>query len=194
MSATEFIRLKKANCTNCYKCIRHCPVKAIRFSGGQAHIIQDACIYCGECFVICPQNAKWIYSETELVKSILLQNEVYVSLAPSFVSYFDTGISCMKDALKKLGFAGCEETAVGATIVKNAYEQLIQEGKKDVLISSCCHTVNLLIQKYYPDLLDCLAPVVSPMQAHCRKLKQEHPGCKTVFIGPCISKKDEAER
>ena len=100
----------------------------------------------------------------------------------------------MKDALKKLGFAGCEETAVGATIVKNAYEQLIQEGKKDVLISSCCHTVNLLIQKYYPDLLHCLAPVVSPMQAHCRKLKQEHPGCKTVFIGPCISKKDEAER
>ena len=194
MSATEFIRLKKANCTNCYKCIRHCPVKAIRFSGGQAHIIQDACIYCGECFVICPQNAKWIYSETEAVKSFLLQNEVYVSLAPSFVSYFDTGISCMKDALKKLGFAGCEETAVGATIVKNAYEQLIQEGKKDVLISSCCHTVNLLIQKYYPDLLHCLAPVVSPMQAHCRKLKQEHPGCKTVFIGPCISKKDEAER
>lgn len=100
MSATEFIRLKKANCTNCYKCIRHCPVKAIRFSGGQAHIIQDACIYCGECFVICPQNAKWIYSETEAVKSFLLQNEVYVSLAPSFVSYFDTGISCMKDALK----------------------------------------------------------------------------------------------
>lgn len=194
MSATEFIRLKKANCTNCYKCIRHCPVKAIRFSGGQAHIIQDACIYCGECFVICPQNAKWIYSETEAVKSFLLQNEVYVSLAPSFISYFDTGISCMKDALKKLGFAGCEETAVGATIVKNAYEQLIQEEKKDVLISSCCHTVNLLIQKYYPDLLHCLAPVVSPMQAHCRKLKQEHPGCKTVFIGPCISKKDEAER
>ena len=150
MSATEFIRLKKANCTNCYKCIRHCPVKAIRFSGGQAHIIQDACIYCGECFVICPQNAKWIYSETEAVKSILLQNEVYVSLAPSFISYFDTGISCMKDALKKLGFAGCEETAVGATIVKNVYEQLIQEEKKDVLIlgieSSCDETAASVVK------------------------------------------------
>ena len=97
MSATEFIRLKKANCTNCYKCIRHCPVKAIRFSGGQAHIIPDACIYCGECFVTCPQNAKWIYSEVDKVKQFLMDDEeVYVSMAPSFAAYFHAGIQAMQ--------------------------------------------------------------------------------------------------
>lgn len=195
MSATEFIRLKKANCTNCYKCIRHCPVKAIRFSGGQAHIIPDACIYCGECFVTCPQNAKWIYSEVERVKQFLKNDEeVYVSMAPSFAAYFHAGIQAMQISMHLLGFAGCEETAEGAQMVKTEYEQLLEEGDRDVLISSCCHSVNLLIQKYYPDLMEYLAPVVSPMYAHCKRLKEAHPGCKTVFIGPCISKKDEAER
>ncbi|MBR6568863.1 MAG: 4Fe-4S binding protein, partial [Clostridia bacterium] len=48
------LTLKKSNCKNCYKCIRHCPVKAIRFSGNQAHIINNECILCGQCFVVCP--------------------------------------------------------------------------------------------------------------------------------------------
>ena len=59
------LTLKKSNCMNCYKCIRHCPVKAIRFSGGQAHIINNECILCGNCFVVCPQNAKEITDEPD---------------------------------------------------------------------------------------------------------------------------------
>ena len=191
----DCLRLKKSNCKNCYKCIRHCPVKSIRFSGNQAHIIGNECILCGQCFVVCPQNAKEIVDETEKVKVMLQGAEpVYVSLAPSFIANYDgVGISAMREALKKLGFAGVEETAVGATIVKNEYERILREEKRDVVISSCCHSVNLLIQKYFPSEISMLADVLSPMQAHCSDIKKRFPGAKTVFIGPCLAKKDEAE-
>ena len=100
------LTLKKSNCKNCYKCIRHCPVKSIRFSGNQAHIIPEECILCGQCFVVCPQGAKEIVSDLEKVKVMLQSGSpVYVSLAPSFIANYDgTGIEAMRDALKKLGF------------------------------------------------------------------------------------------
>lgn len=184
---------QKSNCKNCYKCIRHCPVKAIRFSGNQAHIIGDECILCGHCFVVCPQNAKEIVNETEKVRVLLQSYPVYVSLAPSFIANYEgVGINAMRTALKKLGFADVEETALGATVVKNEYDRLLREEKRDIVISSCCHSVNLLIQKYFPKELPYLADVLSPMQAHCADLKRRHPGAKTVFIGPCVAKKDEA--
>lgn len=192
---TACLTLKKSNCKNCYKCIRHCPVKSIRFSGNQAYIIQNECILCGHCFVVCPQNAKQIVDETEKVKVLLnTGSPVYVSLAPSFIAnYENVGIESMRKALKQLGFFDAEETAVGATIVKNEYERLLNTENRDVLISSCCHSVNLLIQKYFPTVLPYLADTVSPMQAHCLDIKRRHPDAKTVFIGPCVAKKDEAE-
>ena len=118
------LTLKKSNCKNCYKCIRNCPVKSIRFSGNQAHIIGNECILCGQCFVVCPQNAKEIVNETEKVKVLLQSGEpVVVSLAPSFVANYDgISINSMKKALKTLGFYDVEETAIGATIVKKEYE------------------------------------------------------------------------
>lgn len=189
------LTLKKSNCKNCYKCIRHCPVKAIRFSGNQAHIIGNECILCGQCFVTCPQNAKEIVDETEKVK-VLLQSgvPVIVSLAPSFVANYDgVGINSMRKALKKLGFFDVEETAIGATIVKAEYERMLKEEERDIIISSCCHSINLLIQKHYPSALAYLADVISPMQAHCKDIKSRHKNAKTVFIGPCVAKKDEAE-
>ena len=190
----DCLTLKKSNCKNCYKCIRHCPVKAIRFSGNQAHIIGDECILCGHCFVVCPQNAKEIVNETEKVKVLLQSYPVYVSLAPSFIANYEgVGINSMRKSLKKLGFADVEETALGATVVKNEYDRLLREEKRDIVISSCCHTVNLLIQKYFPKELPYLADVLSPMQAHCADLKKRHPNAKTVFIGPCVAKKDEAQ-
>ena len=189
------LTLKKSNCKNCYKCIRHCPVKSIRFSGNQAHIIGNECILCGQCFVVCPQNAKEIVNETEKVKVLLQSGDpVYVSLAPSFVANYDgVGIGAMREALKALGFADAEETAVGATMVKTEYERILASGERDVLISSCCHSVNLLIQKYFPAALPFLADVLSPMQMHCRDIKRRCPNAKCVFVGPCVAKKDEAE-
>ena len=189
------LTLKKSNCKNCYKCIRHCPVKAIRFSGNQAHIIGNECILCGHCFVVCPQNAKEIVDSTEKVRVLIQSGDpVIVSLAPSFVANYDgVGIESMRRALKKLGFFDVEETAIGATIVKTEYERMLCEEERDIIITSCCHSVNLLIQKYFPSALEYLADVMSPMQAHCVDIKKRIPNAKTVFIGPCVAKKDEAE-
>ena len=189
------LTLKKSNCKNCYKCIRHCPVKAIRFSGNQAHIIGNECILCGQCFVVCPQDAKEIVNEVEKVKVFLQSGEpVVVSIAPSFIANYDgAGIDSMRTALKKLGFYDVEETAIGATIVKNEYERMLEEEDRDVVISSCCHSINLLIQKHYPSALEYLADVMSPMQAHCQDIKKRIPNAKTVFVGPCVAKKDEAQ-
>ena len=190
----KVLTLKKANCMNCYKCIRYCPVKAIRFSGNQAFINIDECILCGQCYVVCPQNAKEIVSEVEKVKVLMQTGDpVIVSLAPSFAANYEgIGIRGMRTALKKLGFADVEETAIGATVVKNEYDRMLREEARDIVISSCCHSVNLLIQRYYPMALEYLADFASPMQAHCADIKKRIPNAKTVFIGPCIAKKDEA--
>lgn len=190
------LQLKKSNCKNCYKCIRNCPVKSISFSDNQAQIVKNECILCGMCFVSCPQNAKQIRNDVDVAKGLIASGrEVYVSLAPSFVAnYRGAGIQAMRRALQQLGFTDVGETAIGATIVKKQYESILAEKKQRILISSCCHSVNTLIQKYYPDALAYLARVLSPMQAHCKRIKEEHPDAYTVFIGPCISKKDEAEK
>ena len=189
------LTLKKSNCKSCFRCVRKCPIKAIRFSGNQAHIIGNECILCGNCVVQCPQNAKEIADGIEKVNVFLQSGDpVIASLAPSFIANYDgIGIEAMRRALKKLGFADVEETAIGATIVKNEYERMIKEEERDVIITSCCHSINLLIQKRFPQCLEYLADVMSPMQAHCSDIKRRIPEAKTVFIGPCVAKKDEAE-
>ncbi len=192
---SDYIRLKEANCKNCYKCIRNCPTKSISFSENQAHIIADECILCGQCFIVCPQNAKVVRDDTDKAKTLLRGSEpVIVSLAPSFaVAFPEVGIGGMEKALKKLGFSVTEETARGAAIVKKQYEEAIKDGEQEIIISSCCPSVNLMVQKHFPELISRLAKVVSPMVAHCRDIKSRYPEAKTVFIGPCISKKYEAD-
>ncbi len=192
----EFLKLKKSNCKNCYKCIRNCPVKSIKFSSNQAHIVPNECILCGQCFVVCPQNAKEIIDDTNKAKALLKEDfPVIASIAPSFIAnYNGAGINSIREALKKIGFYDAEETAIGATIVKKEYENILKNKRKDIVISSCCHSINLLIQKYFPSSIKYLANIVSPMQAHCLDIKSRYPNAKTVFIGPCLSKKDEAER
>lgn len=192
---SDYIRLNEASCKNCYKCIRHCPTKSISFSENQAHIISDECILCGQCFIICPQNAKVVRDDTDKAKALLRGSApVIVSLAPSFAAAFPgVGIDGMEKALRRLGFSAAEETARGAATVKKQYEELIKDGKQEIIISSCCPSVNLMIQKHFPELIHCLAKVVSPMLAHCRDIKNRYPEAKTVFIGPCISKKYEAD-
>lgn len=191
----EILGLKRANCKSCHKCIRVCPVKSIEFSGQQAKIIGRECILCGQCVVTCPQNAKVVRSDVEKVKAAIAAGKrVVASLAPSFIVDFPVnGIEEMAGMLQKLGFAETGETAMGAYLVKSEYEEMVREKRQDIIISTCCPSAVRLVQKYYPQLVPCLAPVVSPMEAHARYVKERDPGAFVVFIGPCISKKAEAE-
>ena len=190
---SEILRLKRSNCRHCYKCIRNCPVQAIRFYGNQAYIADDMCVYCGQCLMVCPQNAKEYIDSTEAVSALLAgDNTVIASVSPAFAAYYGTGFAALRRALMQLGFTDAEETAVGAALVQKEYERLLAAGERDIIITSACHTVNLLVRKYYPELVSCLAPVVTPMEAHKNYITTGNPDAKVVFIGPCLSAKDEA--
>ncbi len=192
----DILSLKENNCRDCYKCIRTCSVKAIRFADGQAQIIPEECVLCGGCFVACPQKAKQVRGDREAVRAAIAAGKrVVCSLAPSFIADFKaSGLIDMQRALTALGIRDVEETAVGAQMVSDEYADIMRRGEQKVVISSCCPTINLLVQKYYPDMLPYLAKVLTPMEAHCKLLKSRDPQCFTVFIGPCIAKKDEADR
>ncbi|MCB2288662.1 PAS domain-containing protein [Clostridium sp. CS001] len=191
----SILKLKKANCKNCYKCVRNCPVKSIEVKDHQAQIIERDCILCGNCILICPQDAKEVRNDLAIVKNLIRSGkDVIASVAPSFIANYDVStFKSFKDLLKKLGFSEAYETAEGAFLVKSEYEKLIAKNTGKTIISSCCPTVVKLIQKYHPSVLENLAPVLSPMEAHGKLLKDKFPNSQVVFIGPCISKKGEIE-
>lgn len=189
---TTYLDFKSARCKNCYKCLKECPVKAIRIVNNQAKIIETRCILCGKCTLVCPQNAKEVHSELNEIKALVRAKKVIASVAPSFISNFNVpGFSAMRNALKQAGFYDAEETARGARAVSDEYERLLAEGRYKNFITSCCPSVNRAISLYYQDALKYLAPVESPAVVHARILKEENPGCSIVFIGPCIAKKKE---
>lgn len=181
-----------ANCKNCYKCVRNCPVKAIKIVNDQAEIIEDKCIGCGRCFNVCPQNARNIHSDLDNVKLALKRKKVVVSIAPSYRGIY-MNYKKLIGALKKLGIDIVEETAVGAELVTNLYGEYIDKNPGKNVITSCCPSVNLLIRRYFSEISDSIIPVDTPMIMHSKLLKEKY-GYKSyvVFIGPCISKKIEA--
>ena len=189
----QYLDFTGSRCRDCYKCLRECPVKAIKFVDHEARIITDRCILCGKCTVVCPQNAKRVHSETGDVEALLASGKpVIASVAPSFVSAFGVkDFAVMGIALGKLGFKMAEETAVGANIVTAEYEKLLETGEYKNFITSACPAINRMVQLYYPKALKYLAPVASPMVAHARLLKKRYPEAEIVFIGPCIAKKRE---
>lgn len=191
----NIIDFKNASCKHCYKCVRTCSVKAIRVKNAQAQIMTDYCVLCGHCLEVCPQNAKTFASDLEMVKAYLAAGKkVALSIAPSYLGIFDYDrpgqVIC---ALKKLGFAYVRETAEGAALVTDAYQKLMDEGKMENIITTCCPSVNDLVEKYYPELIGDMAPVVSPMIAHGMLMKKLYgDDVKLVFAGPCVAKKEEA--
>lgn len=187
------INFNKANCKNCYKCIRSCPVKSIRIVEHQAQIVEDLCIGCGNCFKVCPQNAKQVASDVDQIKGWLTGGPVVVSLAPSFPGSFNvTEPLRVVGALKALGFTAVEETAIGAEAVSKNY-RLDYDGPKRHVITTSCPTVDIMVEKYYLQLVPYLSEVVSPMMAHGALLKEKYPDARVVFVGPCISKKLEVQ-
>lgn len=190
------IGFKEAKCKNCYKCVRNCEVKAITVKDSQAYIMNDKCILCGHCLEVCPQNAKSFISDLDQVKTYLRQGlPTIVSLAPSYLGvlkYKSNGQ--VITALRKLGFTAVRETAEGAAYVTHEYNQLLEAGTMENIITTCCPSVNDLIEIYYPSLTKYMAPVVSPMIAHGKIIREEYGSqVKVVFLGPCIAKKREAE-
>lgn len=189
------LKFKKVNCKNCYKCIRYCPVKAIEVKNHQAQIIEKDCILCGNCTVVCPQNAKEDINEVQKIKNLIGDGKnVIATIAPSYIANYNmSNFSAIRGALIDLGFSDVFETAEGAYMVKTQYEKLIDENWNSAIISSCCPTVVKYIEKHYPEALPYLAPIISPMEASARKIKDSQGDAIVVFVGPCISKKGECK-
>ncbi|MEW6106840.1 MAG: [Fe-Fe] hydrogenase large subunit C-terminal domain-containing protein [Bacillota bacterium] len=195
MSVIETI---EAKCKDCYKCLRSCPVKAIRMERGDAphelhaRVAEERCIFDGTCVLICPQKAKRVASDLDKLRSLIVGGaKVAASLAPSFPSAFpDVDPLVIPAALRLLGFQIVQETAVGAELVSAEHARLFREAGGPLISSSCPAVVNL-IERHYPEAITYLAPVVSPMIAHGRFLKQLVPDVKVAFIGPCIAKHEE---
>ncbi|MEO3947017.1 [Fe-Fe] hydrogenase large subunit C-terminal domain-containing protein [Gorillibacterium sp. CAU 1737] len=188
-SPASLIRSSKANCKNCYRCIRNCPVKAIRFKGSQADVM-ETCIACGLCIRECPQKAMHVPSDMERVREMLAAGDVVkVSLAPSHVAY-EQKPGSMKQKLEEIGFAEIRETAEAAELVSVYYAARYQETGR--LLTTACPVIVELIERHYPQLLPCLAETDSPMIAHAKLIKAVNPSAKVVFIGPCYAKMKEA--
>jgi len=191
----SIIDFKSTKCKHCYKCVRNCEVKAIQIKNEVAEIMEDHCVLCGKCLQVCPQEAKTLNSELDDVKNMVRSGKkVIVSMAPSYMGILKyRTIGQVKTALLKLGFADVRETGEGAAFVTSEYEKLIREGSMKNIITTCCPSVNDLIEMYYPELVQFMAPVVSPMIASGLLIKKEYGSdVKVVFLGPCIAKKKEA--
>ncbi|MCK4257605.1 MAG: PAS domain-containing protein [Halanaerobiales bacterium] len=185
------ISIIKTNCKDCYKCVRSCPVKAIKITDGRAQIVEERCINDGNCIHVCPQNAKQVRkTDLELVRQWLKSGvKIAVSLAPSYPVALDIEEADVIPILKKMGFAYIQETAWAAEYVAQEHLKLLNTFQNLPLITSSCPVVIDLIEKYYPALIKYLAPILSPMALHGKILKERFE--RVVFIGPCIAKKEE---
>ena len=197
MNHTYPVYTIEAECQDCYKCVTHCPVKAIQVRDGHAAVIPEMCVACGNCVEVCPVKAKQVRNGTGRARRLLAETvPVYVSLAPSWVSEF-RGVSAAQlvRALKELGVAGVSETALGAQLVSAEIARELDGGSPGLLLSSACPTSVDFIRKYLPELAGRITPVASPLIAHCRLLRDTFgENIRTIFIGPCIAKKNESDR
>lgn len=182
-------------CKRCYCCVRECPANAIQIQNGQAVVLPARCVGCGNCIKVCTQNAKAV---RDGVMSLLAmfdaagKKERVALLAPSFPAAFP-GIAPLRviGALRALGFTRVVEVAFGADLVSEAYREHAARSS-DPVITTPCPAIVEYIEKYHPALIPNLAPVVSPMIA-AGKVVRERYGADSlcVFIGPCVAKKLE---
>jgi two-component system NtrC family sensor kinase len=185
----------KELCRTCYTCVRECPAKAIRIVGGQAEVIDERCIACGNCTKVCSQGAKVFLNTTDRVKKLLEDyTNVAAIIAPSFPAEFSdiSDYHILIGMIKDLGFEYVSEVSFGADLVADRYKKLVTENKNYYISSDCPSIVNY-VKFYHPALVDNLAPVVSPMVAMSRVIRKKYGrDTKIVFIGPCVAKKAES--
>ncbi len=196
MDFVQPIYTELTECQDCYKCLRQCPVKAIKIHEGHACIEPELCVMCGHCVQVCPVGAKMVRSDLERAKILLkIKPQVFVSLAPSYVTEFDNlSPTQIIQGLKQLGFHGVSETALGAQELSATVTDKMAKGERKIYISSACPTVVELIKKYHPDCAPYVTDMHSPVLVHTKLLRQEYgQDIGIVFIGPCVSKKAEAD-
>ena len=183
-------------CQDCYKCVRHCPCKAIKIVNARAAVIPDRCVCCGECVRVCPAHAKKIRSDAARLNQILSKGgTIYASVAPSFPGYFkNITLGQLASALKKLGFTGISETAHGAQLVSSAVHDYLKTVPNGVYLSSACPACVRYVEKYLPNWSSHIVPFDSPVISHCKLLRKTYGNSiQTVFFGPCAAKKNEAD-
>lgn len=186
----------KAECRDCNRCVRMCPVKAIRMKDAQASVDDERCIQCGTCVKECPQKAKHFRYDLIIVKNLLKQfTKVAISIAPAFAGIYDKWqLGRLPSALRKLGFNYIAETSMGAYYTAMATAEKFAPAGESIITTACPAVVNY-IEKYRADKVKNLATVVSPMLAHAKYLKEKLGNeWKIIFVGPCVAKKAEAER
>lgn len=192
------IGFKKAKCKDCYKCVRLCPVKAIRIKEEHAQFMAAECVECGQCLEACPQNAITFMRDIEKIKTMIANGETtVVSLAPAYLGVFgDAEPDQMAAALHQFGFTYVHETAEAAAYVAQAYiEYCNQSDKDDVLLTTSCSAINNLIEKHYPDMIPYMMPFVTPAVAHARMLRAQYgPDVKIIYISPCVADGGDALR
>lgn len=185
----------RENCRGCYACVRNCPVKAIRIREGLAEVVRERCIDCGNCIDVCVTRAKVAESDVEKVWELLGNPSATIAvISGSFPAFFlDCTSGQIVAALKKLGFSEVMEDSFAAELVGIEYAHFLQESGMKPAISSNCPAVVTYIRKYHPSLVGNIVPIVSPMIATGRIIKQIYkPEADVVFISPCVAKKTEA--
>ncbi|MFA5628997.1 MAG: [Fe-Fe] hydrogenase large subunit C-terminal domain-containing protein [Dehalococcoidales bacterium] len=194
----SIIYTEKDKCKSCYACIRSCPVKAIKVEDLLAQVIQERCIVCGSCLKVCATGAKKVESDIDLVWQLLSNkdNHLIAVVSSSFPAAMpEAEPGSLVSALKKLGFNEVMEDSFGAELIGREYKKLIVTQTDRPIISSNCPAVVNFVEKYYPDLIDHMAHIVSPTIATGRLIKNRYnKSAKVVFIGPCVAKKDEARK
>ena len=182
-------------CHDCYRCVRDCPVKAIKIENNHASVIPEKCISCGTCVKVCPANAKCVRSDLERVKNLINSGkDVYVSLAPSWRGVFEMSAQKMIAILKRLGFKDISETALGAQEVSIKTAEMLNNTESGLWISSACPVIVDYIRMYKPEFSKYITPIGSPARTHAKMLRQTYgEDIGIVFIGPCIGKKKEAD-
>ncbi len=184
----------RERCRVCYTCVRECPAKAIRISGGQAEIIQERCIGCGNCVQVCSQKAKQVRDSTGDVRQLLASGRrIAAIVAPSFPSEFpDIPYRRLLGMIRHLGFEIVTEVAFGADLVADRYRRLLDGANGRRYVATTCPAVVEYVERYAPHLVGSLAPVVSPMMAATRVVHRMHgDDVAVVFVGPCVAKKQE---
>jgi iron only hydrogenase large subunit-like protein/uncharacterized Fe-S cluster-containing protein len=188
---------ERTQCHDCYKCVRQCPVKAIRVAEGHAVVMPERCIACGTCVAACPSGAKRVRQDLDGVRELVAGSAMAAaSLAPSFVSEFP-GVAPERlvAALRALGFTHVSETALGAEQVSARLAKNLDQCQSRILLSTACPVAVDLVIKFRPDLVELLSPLQSPLLAHARLLKAGlGQAVPVVFFGPCIGKKLESAR